>query len=160
MSTPQHHMIQTLFDRGHTAEQVAEITGLSIEQLGEMMATDDYQNTALHGPAIPTHDGPVTPQEALEWAEGMTRPAMQALQEIIENPRTPAANRLRATELILSWRAEFQQRKADAERRVVQHVLIDTEALARMHDVIDLVRDPRMQRMISEARTVMPNSTA
>lgn len=163
LSTPtaQRQMILTLLQRDTPTAQIAELVGVSEDELADILAEPEFVELATgFGSPGGSDNDPVTAAEALAWTESMTRPAMTSLQNIITNPRTPPTSLLRAIELVLGWRAEFAPKKSDVERRLVQHLLFDQAVLERMQGFLDIIHSPDIQQQIDDARALMPNSTA
>lgn len=156
-NNPQLEMVIGMLDKGRSHEQIRDAMGMTEDELDELLVSDAFN--AWVRADTPT-DAAITPEQALAWADAMTGPAMQALERVLTDPKTPAASRLRASEQILSWRQELASRKAEGDRRVVYNLLIENETLKRMQGFLDIMRDASIKQQLADAGQIMPNTTA
>lgn len=155
----KYPMIIAMLEGGKLFEDIAEFLGIPEETLQDILDDPHFQAIYQDSKRVP-EESEITVEEALKWADSMTPRAMQALEALIDNPRTPAAQRLRAVEDILSWRAEFQARKAEAERHLIYNIHIDGATQKRMADLLNMMQAATTKRMLTEATEIMPESTA
>lgn len=143
----------------HTSDgEILELMGITNEQWLEIQ--QDSLFIEMMEAARENREGPMSPDEVIERATGLTGEAFESLEAVLSDPRAGASARLKASEMIFNWRTELLRRKSEAESRIVYNLVIDSRSVRRMEDMMDMLAGDEGRAWLQEVSQVMPNSTA
>ena len=156
--TSRYPVIISMLRNGVSLDQIPNLAGVTAEVWEAVQADDDF--VAMLAEPVPSRNGVMTPEEVIARATQMTDTAFQALEDVINSPRATPTARLQAANTAFSWREELQNKKKEADARVVYHLHIDKRATERMQKMIDMFLSGEGKAWLREMSGVMPNSTA
>lgn len=155
----RYGLIVSMLEQGTSDADILDLMGIDAEQWAAIQA-DPVFEAAVEQAQRGGLGGPMTPEQVMERATGLTGEAFESLEHVINDPRAGATARLKAAEMVFGWRQELMKKKAEADARISYNLVIDARAVKRMENMMEMLAGEEGRAWLQEVSQIMPNSTA
>ncbi|HEY9607652.1 MAG TPA: helix-turn-helix domain-containing protein [Allocoleopsis sp.] len=121
MSPDQSRRILDVLSKGGTQREAAEVAGISIRTLQRWLKTPEFRQIETKINFAVQKQTEALADEVVHQLETLTPIAISVLKEILENPESRAADRLRASALVIEWWQK--QRYSNHKDILLQHFI-------------------------------------